>query len=380
MKRLQYASLMLLAGLVACKDKKSDPNVLFILTDQWRSSAFGFAGDPNVQTPRLDKFASEAVRFNNAVSVCPVCTPFRGSLLTGRYPTSTGMFLNDAYLPEEELCLAEIFKANGYQTGYIGKWHLDGHGRLDFTPPERRQGFDYWKALECSHDYNHMPYYEDNDPEVKYWKSYSPFAVCEDAKQYLSTHAHDDSPMFLFVSIAAPHFPLYSAPEEFKSYYPINAIQLNPNIPDTLQNKTKKDLQGYYAHCSAVDQAIGSLLDKVKNLGLWNKTVIFFTADHGDMMGAHGVNPKQKQVAWREAAGVPLLIRYPSGHKFKKQVYDMAVTTPDLSATLLDLCGIKRPESFEGVSFAQNIMKVIYDLDICALIVFVVLLASRPYY
>src|SRR5210317_567908 len=103
------------------------PNIVFILTDQWRAQAFGYAGDPNVQTPNIDALSQRSINCENTISVCPVCTPQRASLLTGRYPTSTGMFLNDIYLPKEELCMAEMFKAAGYDTGYIGKWHLDGH-------------------------------------------------------------------------------------------------------------------------------------------------------------------------------------------------------------------------------------------------------------
>ena len=168
--------------LHSCKHADSNkPNIIYILTDQWRASAFGYTGDPNVKTPNIDNFAAEAVNFANAVSVCPVCTPYRASLMTGRFPTSTGMFLNDLYLPENELCMAEIFKSAGYSTAYFGKWHLDGHGRLNNVEPERRQGFDYWKALECSHDYNNMPYYENSDPEMKYWDDYSPFAISDAA-------------------------------------------------------------------------------------------------------------------------------------------------------------------------------------------------------
>ena len=118
------------------------PNVVYILTDQWRASAFGYAGDPNVKTPNIDQLASESISFTNALSVSPVCTPHRAALMTGRYPTTTGMFLNDLYLPDEELCMAEIFKSEGYDTAYLGKWHLDGHGRLNNVAPERRQGFD----------------------------------------------------------------------------------------------------------------------------------------------------------------------------------------------------------------------------------------------
>ena len=90
--------------LLSCSKKEQKPNVIFILTDQWRASALGYAGNDIVQTPRIDKFSKEAINFKNTVSVLPVCTPYRASLLTGRYPTTTGMFINDLYLPEEELC------------------------------------------------------------------------------------------------------------------------------------------------------------------------------------------------------------------------------------------------------------------------------------
>lgn len=205
------------------------------------------------------------------------------------------MFLNDAYLPEEELCLAEVFKENGYNTGYIGKWYLDGQGRFDFTPPERRQGFDYWKALECSHDYNNMAYYEGDSPEIKYWDGYSPFAVATDAQDYISTQSENDNPFFLFVAFATPHFPHNSAPEEFTQLYPEDEIQLAPNVPEELHEQARKELNGYYAHCTATDLAIGGIIDELKELDLMNETLIVFTSDHGEIMGAHGIRIKQKQ-------------------------------------------------------------------------------------
>jgi arylsulfatase A-like enzyme len=138
-KQILVALIFGLPFLIGCQkvERATKPNIVYILTDQWRASAFGYAGDPNVKTPRLDKFAEEAVNFVNAVSVTPVCTPHRAALLTGRYPTTTGMFLNDLYLPDEELCMAEIFKAEGYNTAYLGKWHLDGHGRENNVELER---------------------------------------------------------------------------------------------------------------------------------------------------------------------------------------------------------------------------------------------------
>jgi len=116
---------------------KYDYFIVFVLTDQWRAQATGYGGDPNVKTPNVDALASRSINFANAVSVCPVCTPYRASLMTGRYPLSTGMFMNDLYLPGDELCMGEIFKEAGYETAYIGKWHLDGHGRDVFIPKNR---------------------------------------------------------------------------------------------------------------------------------------------------------------------------------------------------------------------------------------------------
>ena len=158
------------------------PNIVYLLADQWRASATGYAGDPNVKTPNLDRLAKEGLNFRNAVSVCPVCTPYRAALMTGRYPTSTGMFLNDAHLPDSELCIAEVLKAAGYATAYIGKWHLDGHGRSSYIPPERRQGWDYWKAAECDHNYNHSHYYTGNSDEKRFWEGYDAFAQTKDAQ------------------------------------------------------------------------------------------------------------------------------------------------------------------------------------------------------
>lgn len=366
-------TILIIAGLsilAACQkvEKKVKPNVVYILTDQWRASALGYAGDPNVKTPNLDKFAEEAVNFSNAVSVCPVCTPHRASLLTGRYPTSTGMFLNDLYLPEDELCMAEIFGAEGYNTAYLGKWHLDGHGRLYNVEPERRQGFDYWKALECSHDYNNMPYYDNDNPELKYWEGYSPYAIASDANQYMTTHAKDEKPFFLFVSIATPHFPHHSAPQKFKEMYPLEDLQLAPNVPEAWEAKTREELQGYYGHCTATDEAIGSILLKINELGLDENTIVVFTSDHGEMMGSHGMRPFMKQLAWDESIKVPFLIRYPSIGENKGQVVNAPINTPDILPSLLGMAEIAIPQSVEGENLAHLIKSPDPNADRAALV------------
>src|SRR3954463_5579698 len=130
--RASFAAVVaLLAALFAATSFAADaarpPNILFIVADQWRAQALGFAGDPNVHTPHLDRFERECVNFTQAVSGVPVCTPMRGTLLTGQRPLTHGLFINDVPLNPEAVSLAKVLKAEGYDTGCIGKWHVDGH-------------------------------------------------------------------------------------------------------------------------------------------------------------------------------------------------------------------------------------------------------------
>ena len=336
--------------------KPDKPNVIFILTDQWRASALGYAGNDIVQTPQLDKFAKEAVNFKNAVSVLPVCTPYRSSLMTGRYPTSTGMFINDLYLPSEERCMAEIFNEAGYNTAYFGKWHLDGHGRKDYVAPERRQGWKFWKGAECDHNYPKEHYYENDDPAIKYWEGYSTYAIANEAKSYMQQHANSKQPFCLFLSITTPHFPHETAPDEFMKMYPKEKLKLPDNVTEDMQEWAYKELQGYYAHCTATDKAIGEIIDKTKELGIYDNSIIVFTSDHGEMMGAHGFRPYMKHQPYSESANIPFLISYPGMDANKGKTADAAITTPDILPSLLSLCKISVPESIEGYDLS-GIMK-----------------------
>jgi len=126
---LLFLSVLLLSG---CKQRPANetlekPNVIVILTDQWRAQDLGYSGNQQVQTPNLDELARESMVFTNAISNCPVCSPARASLLTGQYPLKHGIFYNDKPLSSEAISIAEVYKENGYQTAYIGKWHVNGH-------------------------------------------------------------------------------------------------------------------------------------------------------------------------------------------------------------------------------------------------------------
>lgn len=142
------------------------PNIVIVMADQWRAQDLGYMGNPQVITPNLDKLASESVNARLCVAEMPVCSPSRASLLTGQHAITHGVFYNDRPLRNEALTLAEVCQQNGYQTGFIGKWHINGSFSKDYNPSrmapipvDRRQGFDYWRALECTHNYNNSPYY-----------------------------------------------------------------------------------------------------------------------------------------------------------------------------------------------------------------------------
>ena len=173
-------------------------NVVFVFGDQWRAQATGYAGDPNVKTPNLDALARESTNFTTAVASCPVCSPYRASLLTGQYPLTHGVFLNDVHLADDAVSVGKVFKGAGYDTAYVGKWHVDGRGRSAFIPPESRQGFDFWRALECTHNYNDSAYYADGREKLA-WEGYDAEAQTRCAQEYIRSRT-DDKPFLLILS------------------------------------------------------------------------------------------------------------------------------------------------------------------------------------
>ena len=330
----------------------SRPNILVVIADQWRQEAFGYVGNPDVKTPNLDRFASESVRFENAVATIPVCTPTRAALLTGRYGTSTGMFMNDVPLRPDLPTISSVLGGAGYQTGFIGKWHVDGHGRSAFIPEDRRHGFTYFKALECTHDYNRSYYYEGIDPTRRQWKGYDAEAQTTDAIAFLRSRAGADHPSLLMLSLGPPHEPYQTAPEAYRRLYSASNIHLRPNVPAEKQLAARTDLAGYYAHCTAVDSCFGKLMEALKESGADQNTIVVFTSDHGDMIGSHGSSKKQQP--WEESCRVPLLVRWPQ--RLKPLVNASAISTEDIMPTLLALAGVKVPSGVQGHSYAGNLL------------------------
>jgi arylsulfatase A-like enzyme len=344
--------LLTIVGLLVPSSRGADrpPNVVFVIADQWRAQAFGFAGDPNIKTPNLDRLERQCVNFTQAVAGMPVCTCTRASLMTGQRPQTNGVFLNDVPLNPDAVTLPKQFLAAGYDTACIGKWHIDGHGRSAFIPRERRQGFDYWKVLECSHSYNNSFYYADTAEKLK-WQGYDAIAQTADAQQYLKDHAKAAKPFLLWLAWGPPHNPYDSAPAKYRAMYTASALEPRPNVPQADQSKARKDLAGYYAHCTALDDCIGDLLQTLNQTGLAENTIVIFTSDHGDMLWSQ--NQQRKQKPWEESTRIPMLFRIPQSTGIKPQHLAATINSEDFMPTLLSLCHLPIPKSVEGFDFTS---------------------------
>lgn len=340
--------LLLCLGTLHAADRP--PNIVVVLADQWRPQAFGFAGDPNVKTPHFDQLAGQSTRFINAVAGMCVCSPTRASLLTGQRPITHGVFINDVPLDPAATTLPKVLKSFGYDTGAIGKWHVDGHGRSSFIPAERRQGFDYWKVLECTHNYNASPYYANEDAEKHVWSGYDAVEQTHDACNYLKQHVKSPKPFFLWLAWGPPHDPYLTAPEKYRAMYLPGTLKLRPNVPPEMEAEVRKNLAGYYAHCTALDDAMGELLATLKESGLEENTLVVFSADHGDMLGSQGQWKKQKP--FDESVRVPLLFRWPKGLGTTARTLDAPINSEDIMPTLLGLAGASIPKTVEGLDYS----------------------------
>ena len=342
--------LSLSAGLLACMGAygapTKKPNVVFVFADQWRAQDLGCIKGANVKTPNIDKLASEGLMFTNAVSSMPVSSPYRASLLTGQYALTHGVFINDVPLDPAANTMGKSFKQAGYHTAYIGKWHVDGHGRTNYIPPERRQGFDYFKALECTHSYNRSQYYDNDDPKVKMWEGYDAIAQTEDAISYITARHDDNQPFALFLSWGPPHDPYERVPQQYLDMYPPSAVKMRPNVPEESRDKAYRDLQGYYAHITALDDCVGKLQSCIRNLGMDEHTIFVFTSDHGDMLHSQGMVRKQKP--YEESAVIPFILKYPDMFGVKGRKISTPLGTPDIMPTLLSMCHIEIPSTVEG--------------------------------
>jgi len=322
------------------------PNIVFLLTDQWRLQALGYAGNQQVKTPNIDQLASESTNFTHAISGWSVCCPWRASMLTGQYPLTHGVFVNDVPIGSDPVGMGDAFNQAGYDTAYIGKWHVGGNGRSNYIEPEDRLGFEYFKALECTHDYNDSAYYAGDDPTKRVWEGYDVFAQADDAMSYIRDH-EQENPFLLLLSWGPPHNPYQTAPQEYRDMYDPDDIQLRPNVPPDMQKKAREWIAGYYAHCTAIDKSVGDILQTLRDTGIEDDTIVIFASDHGDMLGSQ--DQQRKQRPWEESIRVPFLVRVP---EHGATTTSAMINAHDILPTLLGLCDIAIPDTVEGRDFS----------------------------
>lgn len=411
MRNLSLFILFLFSALLftSCETKKeaTPPNVIFIFPDQYRSTSIGFwsqadnarylqgAPDP-VHTPNIDKLARGGVIFSRAVSNFPLCSPYRGMLMSGMFPDNNGLTGNcrsdrDLQLRTDAECITDVFAGAGYNVSYFGKCHWQkteplfdkngnyvgsleepgGHllNRYDtYVPPgPDRHSIDYFfQALKDEH-FNPRVFSNDpkaiegkKDGELYMPKRFSAEIESEKIIDYLeNTHGQRDpnKPFFMIWSLNPPHNPWTeeSTYMEFYDQYTNNGVV---ELDKLLTHKNAVHKEGdyaayYFANVSAVDHFIGNVVDKLEELELDENTIICFSADHGEMLGSHG--HQGKPYPETEAFNVPFIVKW--GEKLQHRVEDLIIGVPDLMPTVLALAGLeeKIPAEVQGTSYAAEI-------------------------
>jgi arylsulfatase A-like enzyme len=388
MKPLLPASLLaLLASQAFTIDRKPEhPNIVFVFPDQMRASCQGFLGEEPVMTPNIDRFAKQGMVLKQAVSNAPVCSPYRAMLMTGMYPVSNGVLSNctskageyGIELKSSARCWSDLLKENGYSTGYIGKWHLDaphepyiptsnnrGEPKWnEWTPPERRHGFDYWYAYGTYDQHLKPMYWSTGAPRdsFRYVDQWGPEHEADMAIKYIRNengkYRDKRKPFALVVSMNPPHMPYDQVPEKYVRMYDdkkaeIEAMYKNPAVPDTSDQwgrYFRKHIKNQLAMVTGVDEQFGRILEALRKAGLDKNTIVVFTSDHGDCLGKHGMISKSNP--YEESMHVPFIIRWTG--RIKPGENNLLFSVPDIYPTLMSLAGLSAmiPPAVEGTSYA----------------------------
>lgn len=329
--------------------KGERPDVILVIADQWRGQDQGWAGNPDVLTPRIDALAEGGVAIATAVANHPVCGPSRADLLTGRMPHEHHVVANDLPLADDVPTLAHAMRDAGYRTGWIGKWHLDGPPRDRGVRPGRC-GFEFFAAVNCSHRYLGGHYYVGDDLKRVTFTGYEPVVQTDLALQVLGEQAPEDGPVFLVVSYGPPHDPYDQVPHEYLRRYQPERLTLRRNTADCPGQRLRQ--AGYYAGITAVDEQLGRIVDDLERQQRLERTLIIVLADHGDMLGSHGL--RAKQVPFAEAVRVPLVMHWPEGLQ-PRRIEQGYFGLVDLAPTILDLVGAGPLATSYGLSMAAAV-------------------------
>ena len=361
------------------------PNILLLLTDQYRHDALGCSGNTVVRTPGMDSLAAEGMRFTSAFTPTSLCSPARASLLTGLYAHNHGLLTNmgnfngvfDRQLLER-VAYTQLLDQAGYAVHHIGKWHLparDNPGHWGFRTfaddgeyerAKRAEGLEVDRSLEV---------------QRLEWGGDAPFCgrsplAAEDmqeawtadiAIQQLEEHQANEGPFMIAASFFGPHFP-YSVPAPYDTLYDPDMVERWGNFDETFAGKPliqqkemlrwnashltwrgwQRVIAHYWGYCTYIDDQIRRILERLETLGLADNTVVVYAADHGDMLGSHRLFNKGMYM-YDETYRIPLIVRWP-GHIPAKSECDAFVGLVDLMPTMLDIAEVGIPEGLDGRS------------------------------
>jgi arylsulfatase A-like enzyme len=364
-KGLAAMSLVPVIPSLQVEQKSRRPNLVFIFSDQQSRDMLGCYGNEDILTPNLDNFASEGIRFEHCVSSQPVCTPFRGMMLTGQHPLYNGAFQNDVpLLANNGKYFGHVLDAAGYRTGYIGKWHLRGGDRnRPIAKGNMRYGFNgTFLSNNCHVDYRpgHCYFWNDQD-EKEFFDEWEVYGQTRQALKFLD-ECNDKEPFALFVSWHPPHdwgiytdelvYKYDSIPELMDLYDP-QKIRLRQSVKDS--PRVRQAYHGYYAMSSGVDKAFGWLMDKLKQKGFDENTLVIYTSDHGDNLNSYDFKIAKNHPE-DTSTRIPFLVRWPEKIR-AGQVSNLLINPMDMMPSVLGLMGLDIPATIQGQNLSGAILK-----------------------
>ena len=342
------------------------PHVIYILSDEHFGGAMSHRGDPNVQTPNMDRLAAEGISFERAYSNCPICTPSRGTIFSGRHAHSGPVqYFFDVYKATAP-SIATNLRAAGYHAAYFGKWHcgvvhnqeppMVRDSREEFTrwphrtPEYHRAGFQDWYGFEVNNAPFDGFYYHEHEANPRKMDKYQTDYLTDMAINYLASYDKEE-PLFLVLSVEPPHFPL-AAPDAFERFDPA-VLQVPPSSDDSPE--MRKLLATYYAMVENLDWNIGRLLDALQQSSEFREnTLTIYFSDHGDYMGNHGAI-NRKENPHEQSVRVPAIFHWPGEIPAQGQRDGLLFSLVDLFPTTLGLLGLEVPSYNQGLDFSAAI-------------------------